>query len=243
MFPYLPFCPLRFSSFSTTFLIWVILLNESLFSQGLPKIDLPKQASPPIVQASVEPIMPSEIGPNTNLVLLLDQIRTLTKDGSLRDAQKVATRALENLDQSEQNEFYLRQIKAEETKLYFKLANQAMLNKEYSQASQYIERYRENVAEELQNRKIRREIKTELGERKDVSLVGRLVEELDQAKKDLAQIRAKSGLPKDDAQPDLERLVADEKAQMERSLMSAENLLRKARFDSAQEDMMKRMKT
>ena len=109
-----------------------------------------------------------------------------------------------------------------------------MLNKQYSQASQYIERYRENVAEELQNRKIRREIKTELGERKDVSLVGRLVEELDQAKKDLAQIRAKSGLPKDDAQPDLERLVADEKAQMERSLMTAENLLRKARFDSAQ---------
>ena len=37
-------------------------------------------------------------------------------------------------------------------------------------------------------------------------LVGRLVEELDQAKKDLAQIRAKTGLPKDDAQPDLERL-------------------------------------
>ena len=209
-------------------------LTDHYSHKACPKIDLPKQAKPPILQASVEPIIPSEIGPNTNLVLLLDQIRTLTKDGKLRDAQKVATTALENLNQSEQNEFYLRQIKAEETKLYFKLANQAMLNKEYSQASQYIERYRENVAEELQNRKIRREIKTELGERKDVSLVGRLVEELDQAKKDLAQIRAKSGLPKDDAQPDLERLVADEKAQMERSLMTAENLLRKARFDSAQ---------
>ena len=78
-----------------------------------------------------------------------------------------------------------------------------MLNKQYSQASQYIERY-ENVAEELQNRKSP-EIKVDLGERKDVSLVGRLVEELDQAKR-LAQIRAKTGLPKDDAQPDLERL-------------------------------------
>jgi general secretion pathway protein D len=234
MFSYLTFYPIRFPSFSTTFLIAVILFNGSLFSQGLPKIDLPKQAKPPILQASVKPILPSEIGPNTNLVLLLDQIRTLTQDGELGDAQKVATTALENLDQSEQNEFYLRQIKAEETKLYFKLANRAMLDKQYSQASQYIERYRENVAAELQNRKIRREIKTELGERKDVSLVGRLVEELDQAKKDLAQIRAKSGLPKDDAQPDLERLVADEKAQMERSLMTAENLLRKARFDSAQ---------
>ena len=112
-----------------------------------------------------------------------------------------------------------------------------MLNKEYTQASQFIERYRENVADELESRKLRREIKTELGERKDVSLVGRLVEELDQAKKDLAQIRAKSGLPKDDSQPDLERLVEEEKAQMERALMSSENLLRKARFDSAQEDM------
>ena len=33
----------------------------------------------------------------------------------------------------------------------------------------------------------------------DVSLVGKLVEELDKAKKDLAEIRAKAGLPEDDA--------------------------------------------
>lgn len=206
----------------------------ALLSQGLPKIDLPQQEPPPLPQSNVRAIVANDIGPNTNLVLLLDQVRTLSQDGRLQEAQKIATTALENLMQSEQNEFYLRQIKSEETKLYFKLANRAMLNKEYSQASQYIERYRENVAEELENRKIRREIKTELGERKDVSLVGRLVEELDQAKKDLAQIRAKSGLPKDDAQPDLERMLAEEKAQMERSLLSAENLLRKARFDSSQ---------
>ncbi|MEK9772950.1 MAG: hypothetical protein VW576_05240 [Opitutae bacterium] len=200
----------------------------------MPKIDLPTQTAPPLLQVPERSITASEIGPNTNLVLLLDQIRSLSQDGQLQEAQKIATTALENLNQSEQNEFYLRQIKSEETKLYFKLANRAMLNQQYSQASQYIERYRENVSEELESRKIRREIKTELGQRKDVSLVGRLVEELDQAKKDLAQIRAKSGLPTDDAQPDLERLVEEEKAQMERSLMSAENLLRKARFDSAQ---------
>ena len=215
-------------------LSFFVLTCNPLFSQGLPKIDLPTQTAPPALQAPNIPITATEIGPNTNLVLLLDQIRALTANGQLQDAQKIATQALKNLNQSEQNEFYLRQIKSEETKLYFKLANRAMLNKQYSQASQFIERYRENVAEELENRKIRREIKTELGERKDVSLVGRLVEELDQAKKDLAEIRAKSGLPKDDAQPDLERLVEEEKAQMERALMSAENLLRKARFDSAQ---------
>jgi len=217
--------------------IWPILylaVNIQLYSQGLPKIDLPAQAAPPLPQTPARSITAAEIGPNTNLVLLLDQIRTLTNDGQLQEAQKIASSALENLNQSEQNEFYLRQIKAEETKLYFKLANRAMLNKQYSQASQYIERYRENVARELESRKIRREIKTELKDKQDVSLVGRLVEELDQAKKDLAQIRAKTGLPKDDAQPDLERLVEEEKVQMERSLMSAENLLRKARFDSAQ---------
>lgn len=223
-----------FSLITTFWIVLKLVISTPSYSQGLPKIDLPKQENPPPVLSTLNSIPTSDIGPNTNLVLLLDQIRTLTKDNRLQDAQKIATTALENLNQSEQNEFYLRQIKSEETKLYFKLANQAMLNKQYAQASQYIERYRENVSEELENRKLRREIKTEIGERKDVSLVGRLVEELDQAKKDLAQIRAKSGLPKDDAQPDLERLVEEEKAQMDRSLLSAENLLRKARFDSAQ---------
>ena len=206
----------------------------TLHSQGLPRIDLPEQAPPPRIETPQTLLTASNIGPNTNLVILLDKIRNLSSQGRLAEAQKVATTALENLNESEQNEFYLRQIKAEETKLYFKLANQAMLQKQYSQASQYIARYRENVAEELENRKIRREIKTELGDSKDVSLVGRLVEELDQAKKDLAQLRAKSGLPKDDAQPDLDRLVEEEKDKLDRSLMSAENLLRKARFDSSQ---------
>ena len=206
----------------------------TLHSQGLPRIDLPEQAPPPRIETPQTLLTASNIGPNTNLVILLDKIRNLSSQGRLVEAQKVATTALENLNESEQNEFYLRQIKAEETKLYFKLANQAMLQKQYSQASQYIARYRENVGEELENRKIRREIKTELSDRKDVSLVGRLVEELDQAKKDLAQLRAKSGLPKDDAQPDLDRLVEEEKDKLDRSLMSAENLLRKARFDSSQ---------
>ena len=205
----------------------------SLQSQGLPRIDLPEQAPPPRLETPQSLLSASNLGPNTNLVILLDKIRNLSSEGRLLEAQKVATTALDNLKESEQNEFYLRQIKAEETKLYFKLANQAMLQKQYSQASQYIARYRENVTEELESRKLRREIKTELGERKDVSLVGRLVEELDQAKKDLAQLRAKSGLPQDDAQPDLDRLVEEEKDKLDRSLMNAENLLRKARFDSS----------
>jgi hypothetical protein len=211
-----------------------VCIQYSLGGQSLPLIDLPEQVPPPLLQKSLTPIHASDLGPNTNLVVLLDQIRTLTQDGRLVEAQKIASAALANISEIEQNEFYLRQIKSEETKLYFKLANSSMLQKEYSQASRYIEKYRVNVAEELESRKLRREIKTELSQSQDVSLVGRLVEELDQAKKDLVQIRAKTGLPKNDAQPDLDRLVEEEKAQMQRSLLGAENLLRKARFDSSQ---------
>ena len=216
------------------FLFFSVCIPYLLGAQSLPMIELPEQAPPPLLQKSLTSIKASDLGPNTNLVILLDQIRTLTQDGRLVEAQKIASAALANISEIEQNEFYLRQIKSEETKLYFKLANSSMLQKEYSQASKYIEKYRANVAEELASRKLRREIKTELSQSQDVSLVGRLVEELDQAKKDLVQIRAKTGLPKNDAQPDLDRLVEEEKAQMQRSLLGAENLLRKARFDSSQ---------
>lgn len=212
----------------------LLFCSGNLIAQSLPTVKLPQQEPPPLVERQLPSIKASDLGPNTNLVILLDQIRALSQEGRLKEAQKIANAALKNISEIEQNEFYLRQIKSEETKLFFKLANASMLQKQYVQASQYIERYRQNVAQELEDRKLRREIKTDIGKSKDVSLVGRLVEELDQAKKDLAQIRAKTGLPKDDAQPDLERLVEDEKAQMQRSLLSAENLLRKARFDSSQ---------
>ncbi len=214
------------------------LLASEAFSQLADQqespFSLPAQEAPPSIRPAASPLLEKDIGPNTNLVVLLDQIRTLAGEGKLKEAQSMASVALDNLQKNEENEFYLRQLKSEETKLYFKLANQAMQEKQYSLASQYIERYRENVTAELEERKERREVKTNLRQTKDVSLVGRLVEELDKAKKDLAQIRAKSGLPENDAQPDLERLVADEKAKMETSLMRAENLLRKSKNDASQ---------
>ena len=73
-----------------------------------------------------------EINQKTNLVLLLDKIRVLSTGGRLLQAQELASSALSNLDKNEENEFYLRQIKAEETKLYFKLANEAMAEKSMS---------------------------------------------------------------------------------------------------------------
>lgn len=235
--------PMPFECLTTLvskYIIWpVVFLATSLSPLAnllaeIPQLGIPSQNEPPVLEDNLLPLQTSDLGPNTNLVVLLDQIRTLTQSGKLLEAQKIASTALEALNESEENKFYLRQIKSEETKLYFKLANQAMLEKEYSSASQFIERYRQNITDELQERKLRREIKTDLSKSQDVSLVGRLVEELDRAKKDLAQMRAKSGLPKDDAQPDLERLVEEEKDKLKRALLNAENLLRKAKFDSSQ---------
>ena len=173
-----------------------------------------------------------EINQETNLVLLLDKIRVLTTGGRLLQAQELASSALSNLEKNEENEFYLRQIKSEETKLYFKLANEAMASQKSELASQYIERYRQNVSEDLIERKAKRSVTVDQTRTQNVTLVGKLVEELDQAKKDLAEIRAKTGLPENDAKPDLQRLVDEEKSKIESGLRKAETLLARARLDS-----------
>ena len=84
---------------------------------------VPLQEPPPTL---LEEPSSSLIGPQTNLVNLLDRVRVLAQEGNLGAAQKLAGDALAEIEKSSENEFYLRQIKAEETKLYFKLANQAM---------------------------------------------------------------------------------------------------------------------
>ena len=56
-----------------------------------------------------------------------------------------------------------------------------------------------------------------------------MVKELDQAKKDLAEIRAKAGLPEDDSKPDLERLMEREQANVSSLMRQSERLLLKAR--------------
>jgi general secretion pathway protein D len=209
-------------------------LTFSLTAQILPTISLPEQEAPPAVEDVSSLPISQTIGTQTNLVTLLAKIRELSAAGEIANAQEMATSALANLELSSENEFYLKQIKTEETKLYFKLANLAMQQKKYSLASQYIERYRGNVASDLAERKARQSVRKEKVVASDVSLVGRLVEELDKAKKDLAQIRAKSGLPESDAKPDLDRLVSEEKSNIESSVRKAEVLLRKAKLDGSQ---------
>lgn len=192
---------------------------------------MPNQSVPPPISTTTGTFF--DFGPNTNLVLLIEEIRALLKSGNLEKAEKITTEALARINQNEKNRFYLAQIRKEETKLYFALANKAMKEKKFSLASQYLERYRENVSNELSQRKIEREAKMSSQEKRDLSLVGRLVDELDKAKKDLAEIRAKAGLPSDDAKPDLERLMNEEKLKISSSVRICERLLAKAKSESA----------
>jgi len=193
---------------------------------------LPVQSFPPTPIESTNPVEIYNFGPSTNLVSLLENIRNLSNSGEFDKAQKMASTALEKIAETKQNNYFLRQIRKEETKLYFSRANQAMRDKNYTLASQLLSRYRENVSSELNDRKRERE-QLIANKGSDATLVGKLVDELDKAKKDLAQIRAKAGLPEDDARPDYERLMEAEKAKMSTLLRRAERLLEKGKKDGA----------
>ena len=136
------------------------------------------------------------LGAQTNLISLLQEIRNLSNSGDLEKAQELAAEALSQINETEETKFYLRQIRKEETKLYFDRANQAMRDKNYSLASRLLEKYRENVALDLSERKIQREVVANAAGPSDSSLVGRLVEELDKAKKGLRKFAQKLGCPK-----------------------------------------------
>ena len=195
-------------------------------------IAIPTQSLPPSLTLNDGPTY--NFNANTNLVSLLADIRKFVSDKDFDKAQGIAQSALQLIQQTEQNKFYLNQIRKEETKIYYEQAKLAMSQEKYSLASQLLEKYRENVAKELSERKIQREVVLSKDGPKDASLVGKLVEELDKAKKDLSEIRAKSGLPDDDAKPDLERLMEEEKAKISSTTRVAERLLISARRDSAQ---------
>ena len=194
---------------------------------------IPRQSPAPQTLSDINTEEIFNFGPSTNLVALLESIRELSKKEEFEKAQRMATAALDKIAQTKQNNYFLRQIRKEETKLYFSRANEAMRNKNYSLASQLLSRYRENVSRELDERKMEREQISAKASSSDATLVGKLVDELDKAKKDLAQIRAKAGLPEDDARPDYERLMEAEKAKMDTLIRRAERLLAKGRKDGA----------
>ena len=206
-----------------------VFAQENSNVTAIPYIDIPQQSGPETNLSSPELGDNYNIGSDTNLVSLLRQIRELANSGDLEKAQALVQSALTNIGATEKNKFYLSQIRQQETKLYYELATKAMREKKFSLASQFLDRYRENVALELSERKRKREVVLNKEGPKDISLVGKLVKELDQAKKDLAEIRAKAGLPEDDSKPDLERLMEREQANVSSTMRQSERLLIKAR--------------
>ena len=207
-----------------------ILSQESEGGNSIPYIEIPQQNPPSqVVTNGIQPASKPNIGHDTNLISLLKQIRELTAKGDFETAQALVQSALANIELNDQNKFYLSQIRQQETKLYYELATKAMREKKFSLASQLLDRYRENISVELSERKRKREVVLNKDGPKDISLVGKLVKELDQAKKDLAEIRAKTGIPEDDAKPDLERLMEREQSKVTSSMRQSERLLLKAR--------------
>ncbi|MDE0578133.1 MAG: hypothetical protein OSB39_14385, partial [Opitutales bacterium] len=148
-------------------------------------------------------------------------------------AQALTEQTLRTFAETAENAFYLRQFRREQTNLYYRMAHKALKEKRYSLASQYLGRYQENVARDVEDRKRVREVRAGTQGKSDVSLVGKLVEELDEAKKELAEIRAKSGLPESDAKVDYERIMAQEQQELVKAKSRAERLLEKARVDAA----------
>ena len=210
--------------------VYSLVLGQSdSNAASIPYIQIPNQEAPPKFQSAKSDVTNYNIGSDTNLVTLLQKIRQLLKDGDLENAQALAQSALSNVERTAQNQFYLTQIRQQETKLYYELATKAMREKQFSLASQFLDRYRDNIALELNERKRKREIVLNKDGPSDVSLVGKLVEELDKAKQDLAEIRAKAGLPEDDAKPDLDRLMEQEQAKVSSTMRLSERLLLKAR--------------
>ena len=206
-----------------------IFAQENSNVSTIPYIEIPQQSEPGFTVSSSDLSDNYNIGSDTNLVSLLRQIRELANSGDLEKAQALVQSALTNIETTEKNKYYLSQIRQQETKLFYELATKAMREKNFSLASQFLDRYRENVALELSERKRKREVVLNKEGPKDVSLVGKLVKELDKAKKDLAEIRAKAGLPEDDSKPDLERLMEREQAKVSSSMRQSERLLMKAR--------------
>ena len=224
------YLPLTIAIFFSSLSVVFLSFGQSNSSGSvIPYIAIPSQAPPPSLEPSVTSDRVYNIGEDTNLVTLLQEIRGLLNNGDLEEAQALAQSALANVKRTEQNKFYLSQIRQQETKLYYELATKAMREKKFTLASQLLDRYKDNIALELSERKRKREVVLKKDGSGDVSLVGRLVEELDKAKQDLAEIRAKAGLPEDDAKPDLERLMEQEQAKVSTTIRRSEQLLLKAR--------------
>ena len=72
---------------------------------------------------------------------MLGDIRKLVSSKDFEKAEQIAKAALDGIQQTDQNKFYLNQIQ-EETKIYYEQAKIAMSQEQYSLASKLLEKYR-----------------------------------------------------------------------------------------------------
>ena len=115
-------------------------------------ISIPLQGVPPSLTLNDGPTY--NFNANTNLVSLLADIRKHISSKEYKIAHSMAQAALQSIQQTEQNKFYLNQIRKEETKIYYLQAKLAMSQDKYSLASQLLEKYRKNIEKDLSDRQI-----------------------------------------------------------------------------------------
>ena len=109
-------------------LIFTAYFSKTFGQQGAlndtGSVAIPQQSPPPSI--SVESSSLFSFDSQTNLVSLLGDIRKLVSSNDLEKAEQMANAALDGIQQTEQNKFYLNQIRKEETKIYYEQAKLVM---------------------------------------------------------------------------------------------------------------------
>ena len=198
----------------------------------LPPIDPVSPAEDPLAPPPASATLPDFVTDSANLTKILDRIRDLTRKNDHAGAQSLINATLQEFGQKSEYAFYMRQVRREQNNLWYEMAQKAMKDKEYALARSLLDRYREGVKREMEDRQRVGQIKVQ-ETKQDVSLVGKLVRELEESKRKLAEARAKAGEPETDLAPNFDQIMAEEQRVKQEQIAQAEKLLEKARQDAA----------
>ena len=203
--------------------------------QPEPAIDPPVAVPPepnPLEPATSSALLPDFVTDSANLTKVLDEIRALMRKNDHVRAQSLIDGTLREFGDKREYAFYMRQVRREQNNLWHEMAQKAMNDKDYALARRLLDKYREGVKREMEDRQRAGQIRLK-ETKQDVSLVGKLVRELEEAKKNLAEARAKAGEPETDLIPNFDQIMALERRQKQDLINKAEKLLLKAKKDAA----------
>ena len=105
--------------FILTFILATLGFSMLLLVKISEKFQVPTQSPPTLDPEIDDEARLLSIDQNTNLVSLLNEIRKLSADENFTLAEKMTKAALSQINQTNQNKFYLKQIRKEETKLFY----------------------------------------------------------------------------------------------------------------------------